>query len=80
MWHMLVSKADAVVGQFSHGFVNTCGNYPTLTLAFLVVMVVLVCTLWIQTLNIRLSVLRAPMRSEDRGKVSSSRQVARGGT
>ncbi len=66
MWHMLVSKADALVGQLTLGFVNTCGNYPTLTLAFLVVMVVLVCTLWIQTLNIRLSVLRSPVRSEDR--------------
>ncbi len=70
MWHMVVSKAAALVGQLTLGFVNTCGNYPILTLAFLVVMVVLVCTLWIQTLNIRLSVLRSPVRSEDRSLAS----------
>ncbi len=56
MWRVLVSKADTVAGQVTLGFVNTCVNYPTLAFGFLAIMLMLVCALWVEVLNVRLSV------------------------
>jgi len=65
MWRVLVSKADTVAGQVTLGFVNTCVNYPTLTFGFLAIMLMLVCALWVEVLNVRLSVsLGGPVATE----------------
>lgn len=52
MWRVLVSKADTVAGQVTLGFVNTCVNYPTLAFGFFAIMLVLVCALWVEVLNV----------------------------
>jgi len=71
MWRVLVSKADTVAGQVTLGFVNTCVNYPTLAFGFLAIMLMLVCALWVEVLNVRLSVMRSSVKV-DRPRSSRS--------
>ncbi len=58
MWNDLVSKADTTMGRLTLGFLNTCSDHPMLTVGFLALMLALACTLWVQTLELRLDAVR----------------------
>ncbi len=58
MWHDTVLKADTVVGGLLLGFLNTSSDHPILTVGFLAVMLALVCTMWVQALELRLNATR----------------------
>ncbi len=59
MWHDLVLKSDTLVERLTLGFVNICSAHPLLSVAFLALMLMLVCTLWVQLLEIRRSTARS---------------------
>ncbi len=63
MWRVLVSKADTIAGQLTLGFVNTCVNDPVLAFGFFAIMLMLVCALWVEMLNVQPSVTRSSPRA-----------------
>ncbi len=58
MWHDLVLKADTAMGRLDPRLLNTCSDHPMLTVGFLALMLALACTLWVQTLELRLDAVR----------------------
>ena len=58
MWHDLVLTCDTLVERLTLGFVSVCSAHPLLSMAFLALMLVLVCTLWVQLLEIRQTTAR----------------------
>ena len=59
MWHDLVLKSDTTAGRLVLGFLNTCTDHPILSAGFLALMLALACTMWVQTLELRLDAVRA---------------------
>ena len=53
MWHGLVLKTDTMVERLTLGFVNVCSAHPLVSMGFLALMLALVCTLWVQLLELR---------------------------
>ena len=58
MWHDTVLKADILVERLLLGFLNACSDHPVLLIGFLALMLVLACTMWVQTMELRLEATR----------------------
>lgn len=58
MWHEFVLRADNALEHLALRFLNTCSDHPMVAVGILALMLALACTMWVQTLELRLEAIR----------------------
>lgn len=63
MWNNVVSFFDVMAGRMMAGVLNLSSDHPVVMLSILALLLVLVCTVWVDLMEIRLDALRRPAKA-----------------